>query len=144
MNGNECEMRSRQTDLPVYTLAEAAELLRVHPQTLRNYRAQGLVRPARINGRWMFSDRDIRWTECLRTMIHEKKLSIPGLRKLLQLLPCWMVASCPVEVHYKCPAQVDWSLPRKPHRPGSGPPAPDRDGSVPGRQAAGTRACCGG
>ena len=142
MNGQQSKLRSFASDLPTYTLAEAAELLHVHPQTLRNYQAEGLVKPGRINGKLMFSDKDIRWIECLRSMIHEKKLSIPGLKKLLKLLPCWMVASCPVEVHYNCPAQVDWSLPRRPHLPGSGS-APDRDDAAPDRSAADCGVCCG-
>jgi MerR family transcriptional regulator/heat shock protein HspR len=113
MDINKLQMKPSASDLPVYSLREAAQLLNVHPQTLRKYQAAGLVRPIRQGSRWLFSQKDVMWTECLRSMIHTKKLSIPGLRKLLQLVPCWMAASCPVEIQCHCPAQVDWSLPRR-------------------------------
>jgi len=142
MNGQQSKLKSFESDLPTYTLAEAAELLHVHAQTLRNYQAEGLIKPGHVNGKLMFSDKDIKWIACLRSMIHEKKLSIPGLKKLLKLLPCWMVVSCPVEVHYECAAQVDWSLPRKPHLQGSAT-APARDDAAPDRSAAAGSVCCG-
>jgi len=109
---NKLKMKPTASDLPVYSLTEAAEMMNVHPQTLRKYLSEGLVRPVRQGSRWMFSQKDIMWTECLRSMIHTQKLSIPGLKKLLEIVPCWMAATCPVEVQCHCPAQVDWSQPR--------------------------------
>jgi len=109
---NKLKMKPNVSDLPAYSLSEAAEMMNVHPQTLRKYLAEGLIRPVRQGSRWMFSQKDIMWTDCLRSMIHTQKLSIPGLKKLLQIVPCWMAATCPVEVQCHCPAQVDWSQPR--------------------------------
>jgi MerR family transcriptional regulator, heat shock protein HspR len=142
MNGKKYSLKSFESDTQMFTLAEVADKLDVTLQTLRNYQAEGLVRPVRIHGKWMLSEKDIKWTECLRSMIHEQKLSIPGLKKLFKLLPCWMVASCPVEVHYNCPAQVDWSVPRKPHLPGNGA-AQDQDEMIADGSTASNRVCCG-
>jgi len=110
---NKLKTKPSASELPIYSLREAAKLLNVHPQTLRKYQAEGLIRPVRQGSRWKFSQKDIMWMECLRSMIHTQKLSIPGLKKLLQIVPCWMAASCPVEIQCHCPAQVDWSQPRR-------------------------------
>jgi len=110
---NKLKTKPVASDLPLYSLKETAKLLNVHPQTLRKYLDEGLIRPVRQGSRWKFSQKDIMWTECLRTMIHSKKISVPGLKKLLQIVPCWMAASCPVEIQCHCPAQVDWSQPRR-------------------------------
>lgn len=131
---NKLQIKPWASDLPVYSLKEAAQLLNVHPQTLRKYLAEELVRPVRQGSRWLFSQKDIMWTECLRSMIHTKKLSIPGLRKLLQLVPCWMAASCPVGIQCHCPAQVDWSQPRSLQLAGGRSAACDKEA---GGQAAG-------
>ncbi|MFH1215739.1 MAG: MerR family transcriptional regulator [Pseudomonadota bacterium] len=110
---NKLKTKHSVSDQPVYSLKEAAELLHVHPQTLRKYQSEGLVKPVFHETRWMFSQKDILWTKCLRSMIHQKKLSIPGLKKLLHIVPCWMAATCPAETHCHCQAQVDWSQPRR-------------------------------
>jgi MerR family transcriptional regulator/heat shock protein HspR len=39
---------------PVYTIGTAAELLGVHPRTLRLYEDSGLIRPARKNNRRLY------------------------------------------------------------------------------------------
>ncbi|MBI5556036.1 MAG: MerR family transcriptional regulator [Deltaproteobacteria bacterium] len=105
-------------DLPIYPIGVAAKLLNVHPRTLRIYEAEGLIKPAHRGSRRMFSPNDIRWVECLRTMIHDQGVSIPGLKKLLNLIPCWEVAGCPAEIHEACQARVDWSVPRTLHQVG--------------------------
>ena len=51
-------------------------------------------------------------------MIHEEGISIPGLKKLLKLIPCWEVAGCPPDVVDGCLAKVDWACPRTLHKVG--------------------------
>ena len=66
----------------------------------------------------MFSANDIQWITCLRTMIHEQGISIPGLKKLLDFAPCWEIKGCPPEIHEHCGGLVDRALPRIPHKAG--------------------------
>ena len=66
----------------------------------------------------MFSADDIQWITCLRTFIHEEGISIPGLKKLLDFIPCWEVAGCPAEIHERCAARVDRAVPRTLHSVG--------------------------
>jgi MerR family transcriptional regulator/heat shock protein HspR len=72
---------------PVYTIGTAAELLRVHPRTLRLYEDGGLIRPARKNNRRLYTAKDLEWVLCVRYLIHQKRLNQEGLRRLLALLP---------------------------------------------------------
>jgi MerR family transcriptional regulator/heat shock protein HspR len=112
------EVKPMRPDMPIYPIGVAARLLGIHPRTLRIYEAEGLIEPAHVGKRRLFSANDIQWITCLRSFIHNEGISIPGLKKLLELVPCWEVANCPSEVHEHCQARIDRALPRIPHRVG--------------------------
>ena len=105
-------------DLPIYPIGVAAKLLDVHPRTLRIYEAEGLISPTHKGKRRLFSLNDIKWVSCLRSMIHDQGISIPGLKRLLALAPCWEIAECPADVHEVCEARVDKAMPRSLRRAG--------------------------
>ncbi len=44
---------------PLYTISTAAELLGIHPRTLRLYEQAGLMRPARRNNRRLYTNHDL-------------------------------------------------------------------------------------
>jgi MerR family transcriptional regulator/heat shock protein HspR len=103
---------------PVYTIGTAAELLGVHPRTLRLYEDGGLIRPARKNNRRFYSPKDLKWLSCVRYLIHEKGLNQEGLRRLLALIPCWETNDCPPRAKAECAAWQErctpcWDLARK-------------------------------
>ncbi len=110
------EVKPMRPDTPVYPIGVAARLLNVHPRTLRIYEKEGLISPAQVGSRRMFSSNDIQWITCIRSFIHDEGISIPGLKKLLELVPCWEIANCPAETHENCEARMDRSIPRVPHR----------------------------
>lgn len=86
------------------TIGMAAEMLDVHPRTLRNYEEAGLITPKR-KGKWRYYTlRDIQWIECLREMIHTQGVSINAVKKLLQFTPCWNIVDCPFEKRKRCSA----------------------------------------
>ena len=92
-------------DVPIYPIGVAARLLDVHPRTLRLYEAEGLIRPSYQGSRRLYSQNDVHWIACMRSMIHDQGISIPGLKRLLALTPCWDIADCPAEVHEQCGAK---------------------------------------
>jgi MerR family transcriptional regulator/heat shock protein HspR len=118
MAGKMFEVQPIRPDVPIYPIGVAARLLNVHPRTLRTYEAQGLIHPAQVGSRRMFSANDIQWVACLRSYIHDEGISIPGLKKLLRLIPCWEIADCPAEIHECCEARVDRAVPRTLHKVG--------------------------
>ena len=46
--------------MQVYTVAEAARLLHVHPTTLREFAQQGKIRGSKLGRSWRFTEEDIR------------------------------------------------------------------------------------
>jgi MerR family transcriptional regulator/heat shock protein HspR len=112
------EIKAMRSDVPVYPIGVAAKLINVHPRTLRIYEKEGLIKPALVGSRRMFSADDIQWISCVRRFIHEEGISIAGLKKLLQFVPCWEIADCPGDVHECCGAKVDRAVPRTLHKVG--------------------------
>ncbi len=96
---------------PVYTIGTAAEILGVHPRTLRLYEDGGLIRPARKNNRRFYSAADLKWITCVRYLIHEKGLNQEGLRRLLALIPCAEINGCSAEAKAVCTAWKERSTP---------------------------------
>ncbi|MBU0479952.1 MAG: MerR family transcriptional regulator [Proteobacteria bacterium] len=96
---------------PIFPISVAAKLLDVHPRTLRIYEEEGLLKPARQGNKRFFSSDDIEWVRCLRKLIHEEGISIPGVKKLLELTPCWEIKNCPAETRNSCTAFVDRTTP---------------------------------
>ncbi|MEW5744900.1 MAG: MerR family transcriptional regulator [Nitrospirota bacterium] len=98
-------------EMPLYPIGIVAELIGITEQTLRLYEKHGLIRPARRNKNRYYSDNDIKWLTCIRDIIHNKKISIEGIKKLLGYAPCWEITDCPPERKEKCTAQIDKSRP---------------------------------
>jgi len=96
---------------PLYPISVAAELLSVHPRTLRLYEYYGLARPKRRGNKRFFSNNDLRWIRCIREMIHEKGLNISGIQKLLEVVPCWHVKECDLKQRSNCTAYHDNTAP---------------------------------
>ncbi len=94
-------------DQPIYPISVAAKLLSVHPRTLRIYEDEGLLKPARQGNKRFFSTNDIEWVRCIRKLIHTDGISIPGVKKLLELTPCWEIRNCPDETRNQCTAYKD-------------------------------------
>ncbi len=88
--------------LPVYPMGVAAMLLNVHPRTLRIYEAEGLIHPYRHGGKRMFSKSDLAWIKCLRELIHDDNISIEGVKRLLEVMPCWQIKNCSTEKKKQC------------------------------------------
>jgi len=105
-------------DLPIYPIGVAARLLDVHPRTLRIYEDEGLIKPTRVGNRRLYSANDLTWVGCLRRLIHDEGISIPGIKKLLRYATCHEIADCPKEIHCTCDAVVDRAIPRSLHLAG--------------------------
>ncbi|MDD3364073.1 MAG: MerR family transcriptional regulator [Syntrophomonas sp.] len=71
---------------PVYNISVAAELVGVHPRTLRIYEETGLVIPARTEGNTrLFSNADIEILQHIRFLIQEKGLNLAGVKLILMV-----------------------------------------------------------
>ena len=64
----------------VYTMAVAARLAGMHPQTLRKYERAGLLRPARQGGNQrLYSAADLRRLNRIQFLVGVRGLNIAGL-----------------------------------------------------------------
>ena len=74
------------TNHPRYIISVAAELVGMHPQTLRLYEAKGLVRPARTpGGTRLYSDVDVERLRLIQRLTTELGLNLAGVEQVLRL-----------------------------------------------------------
>jgi MerR family transcriptional regulator/heat shock protein HspR len=73
-------------DRPRYMISIAAELVGMHPQTLRIYEAKGLVRPKRTPGNTrLYSEADLDRLRLIQRLTTELGLNLAGVETVLRL-----------------------------------------------------------
>ena len=73
-------------DRPRYMISVAAELVGMHPQTLRMYETKGLVRPSRTpGGTRLYSDADVARLRLVHRLTTELGLNLAGVQHVLRL-----------------------------------------------------------
>jgi DNA-binding transcriptional MerR regulator len=89
---------------PLYQIGVAAQQVGLSARTLRIYEEEGLIRPARKSGsdQRLYGDQDLIWIRCISELIHGHSLTTAGIRRLLDLIPCWEVKHCPEEIASRC------------------------------------------
>ena len=71
---------------PRYMISVAAELVSMHPQTLRIYESKGLVRPGRTpGGTRLYSERDLERLKLIQRLTTELGLNLAGVSRVLAL-----------------------------------------------------------
>ncbi len=73
-------------DRPRYMISVAAELVGMHPQTLRQYEEKGLVRPQRTPGNTrLYSEADLERLRLIQRLTTELGLNLAGVEAVLGL-----------------------------------------------------------
>jgi MerR family transcriptional regulator, heat shock protein HspR len=73
-------------DRPRYMISVAAELVGMHPQTLRIYENKGLVRPKRTAGNTrLYSESDLERLRLIQRLTTELGLNLAGVELVLRL-----------------------------------------------------------
>ena len=73
-------------DRPRYMISVAADLVGMHPQTLRIYESKGLVRPKRTpGGTRLYSERDLERLRLIQRLTTELGLNLAGVEVVLRL-----------------------------------------------------------
>jgi MerR family transcriptional regulator, heat shock protein HspR len=73
-------------DRPRYMISVAADLVGMHPQTLRIYEQKGLVRPRRTAGNTrLYSELDIERLRLIQRLTTEIGLNLAGVEQVLHL-----------------------------------------------------------
>src|SRR5271169_244284 len=75
-----------ETDRGVFMISVAAQLARMHPQTLRVYEARGLIAPQRSpKGTRLYSQEDVERLRRIQEMTAELGLNLAGVERVLRL-----------------------------------------------------------
>ena len=73
-------------DTPRYMISVAADLVGMHPQTLRIYEQKGLVRPKRTAGNTrLYSESDLERLRLIQRLTNEYGLNLAGVEMVLGL-----------------------------------------------------------
>ena len=71
---------------PIYMISVAAQLVGMHPQTLRMYETKGLVRPHRTpGGTRLYSEADVERLRIVQRLTSELGLNLAGVELVLRL-----------------------------------------------------------
>jgi MerR family transcriptional regulator/heat shock protein HspR len=71
---------------PIYHIGAVAALASIHPQTLRVYEREGLVKPSRSRGNTrLFSERDVQRVRLIVHLTRDEGVNIAGVAKILDL-----------------------------------------------------------
>src|SRR5213596_3050363 len=71
---------------PRYMISVAADIVGMHPQTLRIYEQKGLVRPQRTKGNTrLYSDADLERLGLIQRLTTELGLNLAGVEHVLRL-----------------------------------------------------------
>ena len=73
-------------DRAMYMISVAADLVGMHPQTLRIYEQKGLVRPKRTPGNTrLYSERDLERLRLIQRLTNELGLNLAGVETVLRM-----------------------------------------------------------
>ncbi len=71
---------------PVYLISVVANMLNIHPQTLRQYEREGLVEPSRTKGRMrLYSQADIDRMKLILRLTRDMGVNLAGVDVILRL-----------------------------------------------------------
>lgn len=71
---------------PVYMIGVVAEMLKLHPQTLRMYEKKGLIRPSRTEGRTrMYSSEDVEEIARVVRLARDLGVNLAGIEIILKM-----------------------------------------------------------
>lgn len=79
-------MPGEDRDTPLYMIGIVAQMLSIHPQTLRLYEREGLVRPKRSQGNTrLYSRRDVERVQFILHMTRDMGVNLAGVEVILSM-----------------------------------------------------------
>jgi MerR family transcriptional regulator/heat shock protein HspR len=101
----------------MYLISMAAEMLKMHPQTLRKYERLGLVRPPRTLGAMrVYSDDELDRLRLIKMLVDDGGVNLAGVQRLLSVVEVVqrmrpLVAESrqrgPADLHRKLSGEID-------------------------------------
>jgi MerR family transcriptional regulator/heat shock protein HspR len=80
------EMATKRKSKGAYMISSVAEMYEIHPQTLRLYEREGLLRPSRSEGNTrLYTDEDLERLEFILNLARDLGVNIAGIAIVLQM-----------------------------------------------------------
>lgn len=79
-------MATKRKSKGAYMISAVAEMYQIHPQTLRLYEREGLLRPSRSEGNTrLYTDEDLERLEFILNLARDLGVNIAGIAVILQM-----------------------------------------------------------
>src|SRR5438309_2661334 len=79
-------MSAKRRSKGAYMISSVAEMYDIHPQTLRLYEREGLLKPSRTEGNTrLYTDEDIERLELILSLARDLGVNISGIAIILQM-----------------------------------------------------------
>ncbi|BEP30009.1 MerR family transcriptional regulator [Helicovermis profundi] len=78
----------------IYSIGLVAKLINEHPETLRVWEKNNLIKPDRSSYQRKYSNEDIKRLKFIKYLLLEKKLNIAGVKQVIEMYSCWYVDNC--------------------------------------------------
>lgn len=79
-------MASKRKGRGAYMISAVAEMYSIHPQTLRLYEREGLLKPSRTEGNTrLYTDEDLQRLEFILSLARDLGVNISGIAIILQM-----------------------------------------------------------
>jgi len=98
-------------DKGLYTIGTVAELIGEHPETLRVWERNDLLRPDREGYQRKYSNNDLKRLKFIKFLMNEKGLNIAGVKQLSSMYSCWYKRSCKGGATQNSPTPINESKP---------------------------------
>lgn len=73
-------------DEPVYMISIVAQMLDIHPQTLRLYEREGFIKPSRTQGNTrLYSEKDVEILKMIRRLTRNLGINLAGVEVIMEL-----------------------------------------------------------
>lgn len=71
---------------PIYMISIVAQMLDIHPQTLRLYEREGFIKPSRTQGNTrVYSQRDVEHLKMIRRLTRDLGINLAGVQVIMEL-----------------------------------------------------------
>ena len=76
--------KKKDTTVTVYHISDVSRKFNLHPQTLRLYEREGLLKPSRSQGNTrLYSDKDLKELEVILSLIRDLGVNLAGVEVIL-------------------------------------------------------------
>jgi MerR family transcriptional regulator, heat shock protein HspR len=96
-------------DRGLYTIGIVAELIEEHPETLRVWERNDLIRPDRKGNQRRYSNNDVKRLRFIKFLMDSKGLNIAGVKHLISMYSCWFNRNCKGGAYQNSPISVNES-----------------------------------